>query len=241
MPSLRTIVLNAQVVTPESFAPFGAVPSDEGSATDRAEAEFLWNDGCVNFISHDRAEVTEGDIGLRCTLLNRHDTHTQTLMPMDTDAVIVVAAASVDFANDQDLDEVQAFRLRRYQCVHLWRGTWHWGPYPIGSRSVRLLNVQGRGYPRDNGVVQFDDAARCALRGGCLRVTDVCVLGDLWRTTQTAATPLRSPLPAIAALAAGDDPPREQHRRRNSGENDRFDRLDSQRFAPFAAPSLGGP
>jgi ureidoglycolate hydrolase len=157
MPSLRTIVLNAPLVTAERFAPFGALPSDEGSATDRADTEFLWNDGCVNYISHDRDEVCIGGIGLRCTLLNRHDTHTQTLMPVDTDAIIVVAPASVGFGDDRDLDTVQAFRVARYQCVHLWRGTWHWGPYPTDARSVRLLNVQGRGYPRDNTVVRIDE------------------------------------------------------------------------------------
>jgi ureidoglycolate hydrolase len=157
MSSPRTIVLNTEPVTPETFAPFGAVPSDEGSATDLAETEFLWNDGCVNYISHDRNEVVDDAVGLHCTLLNRHDTHTQTLMPVDTAAVVVVAAASLDFTDDRDLDAVKAFRLDRLQCVHLWRGTWHWGPYPAGARSVRLLNVQGRGYPRDNLVVKLDE------------------------------------------------------------------------------------
>jgi ureidoglycolate hydrolase len=157
MSSLRTIVLNAQPVTPERFAPFGAVPSDEGSATECAETEFLWNDGCVNYISHSRDEVVDDDTGLHCTLLNRHDTHTQTLMPVDADAVLVVAEASLEFVDDRDLEVVHAFRVSRFQCVHLWRGTWHWGPYPIDAGSVRLLNVQGRGYVRDNTIVRFDE------------------------------------------------------------------------------------
>ena len=157
MPSLRTIVLTAEPVTPAGFAPFGALPADEGTEHDVAEAEFLWNDGSVNYISHTRDEVPEGSVGLRCTLLNRHDTHTQTLMPVDGDAMIVVAPASVSFDDEADLESVRAFRVPVGCCVHLWRGTWHWGPYPVTAPSVRLLNVQGRGYPRDNGVVSLDE------------------------------------------------------------------------------------
>jgi hypothetical protein len=39
--------------------------------------------------------------------------------------------------------------------VHLHRGTWHWGPYPLGAETVRIFNIQGRGYPLDNGIVEF--------------------------------------------------------------------------------------
>src|SRR3954462_7534626 len=146
MPSLRTIVLTAEELTPSAFAPFGALPTDEGTEHDVAETEFLWNDGSVNYISHTRDEVEAGARGLYCTLLNRHDTHTQTLMPVDHDASIVVAAASVSVDDGAELATVRAFRLPVGRCVHLWRGTWHWGPYPVTAASVRLLNVQGRGY-----------------------------------------------------------------------------------------------
>ena len=33
----------------------------------------------------------------------------------------------------------------------LHRGTWHWGPFPVGgATTVRLLNVQGLRYREDN-------------------------------------------------------------------------------------------
>jgi ureidoglycolate hydrolase len=156
MPSVRTIVLRARPLTPAEFEPFGALPSDEGSEHDVAEAEFRWNDGCVNYIGHALDEVEHGAIGLRCALLNRHDTHTQTLLPVDVDALVVVAPASVSFDDRDGLDEVRAFLVPRGRCIHLWRGTWHWGPYPVAAESVRLLNVQGRGYVRDNAVVELD-------------------------------------------------------------------------------------
>ena len=92
---------------------------------------------------------------LRCELLNRHDTHTQTLMPMSGDAVVVVAPAEVDFSEPGHFDTVKAFALPQHACVHLHRGTWHWGPYPVGASEVRVFNIQARGWPTDNGVAEL--------------------------------------------------------------------------------------
>ena len=38
------------------------------------------------------------------------------------------------------------------------RGTWHWGPFPVGPEAVRMFNVQGKRYAEDNASV--DLAAR---------------------------------------------------------------------------------
>ena len=100
---------------------------------------------------------------LRCELLNRHDTHTQTLMPMSGDALVVVAPADVDFSEPEHFDTVKAFVLPQHACVHLHRGTWHWGPYPVGARPRCASSTSRRaaGRPttasselaRDHGVV----------------------------------------------------------------------------------------
>jgi ureidoglycolate hydrolase len=149
----RTIELRPMPVTAESFAPYGALPPDEGDGNPTADLEFLLDDGWVNYIGHslDEIDVVEGL--LRCELLNRHDTHTQTLMPVSADAVIVVAPADHDFSERAHFDAVRAFVLPRLTCVHLHRGTWHWGPYPTDTDFVRMLNIQGRGYTNDNGIV----------------------------------------------------------------------------------------
>jgi ureidoglycolate hydrolase len=153
MTDVRRLPLD--VVTHASWKPFGSLPSDEGTEHDTASLEFLWNDGHLNFIGHHRAEVPWTETGPRCEVLYRHDTHTQALMPMDDDAVIVVAPAAVDFSAPEHFDRVRAFTVPALTPVRLSRGTWHWGPYPRARDSVRLLNVQGRGYPRDNGVVRL--------------------------------------------------------------------------------------
>jgi ureidoglycolate hydrolase len=152
-----TRALSMQPLTPGAWAPFGSLPSDEGSPHDTADLEFLWDDGHVNFIAHAYDEIAHAPDGsARCDLLNRHDTHTQTLMPMDVASVLVVAPAGVDFDGAGDLDAVRAFRLEPLQCVHLARGTWHWGPFPLAPGSVRCFNVQGRGYVRDNGIAWLE-------------------------------------------------------------------------------------
>ena len=154
---MRTIDLDAPTPTRESFAPYGVLPPDEGDGQPTADLEFLLNDGWVNYIAHSLDEITVRDGHLQCDVLNRHDTHTQTLMPMSGDAVVVVAPPDVDFSEPGHVATVKAFLLPRNTCVHLHRGTWHWGPYPVSSSDVRVFNIQGRGYPNDNAVARLAD------------------------------------------------------------------------------------
>ena len=151
----RTIELKLESATREAFAPFGVIPPFEGDGNPTADLVFTRDDGWVNFIGHTLDEIEVRDGRARCELLNRHDTHTQTLMPMSGDAFVVVAPAGVDFSAPDHLDSVKAFALPQHTCVHLHRGTWHWGPYPIGASELRVFNIQARGWPTDNTVVEL--------------------------------------------------------------------------------------
>ena len=92
-------------------------------------------------------------------MLFRHDTHTQALMPLNVPAVIVVAPAAVEFADqDQaqaDRASIRAFRIEPLESLVLHRGTWHWGPFPLEGPEVRLFNVQGLRYVEDNRCVDL--------------------------------------------------------------------------------------
>jgi len=155
--SPRILPLALRELTPAAFAEFGWLPDDEGAPGDCADLDFLWNDAHLNYIAHAGHEIAYGTRGALCTLLNRHDTHTQVLMPVDADAYVVVAPAAVDFASPAQFAAVAAFRVPRHQCFALRRGTWHWGPYPLDRRGqVRLLNVQGRRYREDNGIAWLE-------------------------------------------------------------------------------------
>ena len=54
---------------------------------------------------------------------------------------------------------MRAFLLDPFACIVLHRGTWHFGPFPLGSEPVRMLNLQGRRYKEDNAFVDLDGVA----------------------------------------------------------------------------------
>ncbi len=85
----------------------------------------------------------------------RHDTHTQALLTLDVPSVIAVAPAGVAFDDPADLDTVRVFVLQPLDRFVLHRGTWHWGPFPLGDRPVTLYNVQGLRYAEDNTKVDL--------------------------------------------------------------------------------------
>jgi ureidoglycolate hydrolase len=142
-------------LTHAAWEPFGTLPAEEGTEHDRSDLEFEWLDGHLNFIGHARDEVPWTAGRVRCEMAFRHRTHTQALMPIDADAVVVVAPPGTAFTAPDDFAAVRAFAVPALTPFLLHRGTWHWGPFPTRAGSVRLLNVQGRRYPDDNECVRF--------------------------------------------------------------------------------------
>ena len=155
-----TTSLAAEPLTAEAFAPFGWLPVADTDPTDADHIlHFEWADPNLNVIAHDPDEVEHSARGAPlCDVLYRHATHTQALMPINVPAVLAVAPADVTFSGPADVDTVRAFELAPLDVFVLHRGTWHWGPFPLGSEPVRLLNVQGLRYAEDNASV--DLAAR---------------------------------------------------------------------------------
>jgi len=148
--------VSPQPLTPEAWAPFGWLPVADTDPSDGAHRlAFAWDDAHVNVIGHRRDEVPSIPGGLRCEVLFRHATHTQVVMPLDVTAVVVVAPAALSMVTSADVDEVRAFVLDTLQPIVISRGTWHWGPYPIGAPSVELFNVQGLRYAEDNDSVDL--------------------------------------------------------------------------------------
>ncbi len=151
----------ARTVTPvplaaAAWAPFGWLPVADTDPDDGGHRlEFAWGDVHVNRIGHRLDEVPAVDGGLRCLELFRHRTHTQVLMPLDARAVIAVAPPDAALEAPADAEGVVAFLLEPQQAVVLHRGTWHWGPYPVGAASVELFNVQGLRYREDNDRVDL--------------------------------------------------------------------------------------
>jgi ureidoglycolate hydrolase len=144
------------LLTEADWAPFGWLPVPDTDPRDgEHQMTFQWGDAHVNLIGHARNEVPETDTGLRYEMMFRHDTHTQSLMPLNVPAVIAVAPADVEFEQESDVGAIRAFRIEPLESLVLHRGTWHWGPFPIEGSEVRLFNVQGLRYAEDNRRVDL--------------------------------------------------------------------------------------
>lgn len=139
-----------------AWSPFGWLPVEDTDPRDGDHRlTFTMDDAHVNIIGHARAEVPATPDGLRCDMLFRHDTHTQTIMSLDVPAIIAVAPASVTFESPADVDSIRVFRLEPLEPFVLHRGTWHWGPFPTEADAVKLFNVQGLRYADDNACVDL--------------------------------------------------------------------------------------
>jgi ureidoglycolate hydrolase len=150
----RTI--EAQPLAADTWAPFGWLPvADTDPADGSHRLTFEWNDVHLNVISHAPEEIARTEHGMLCDGLYRHDTHTQALLVVDVAAVIAVAPGAVTFGDAGDVDTVRAFLLRPLDRFVLHRGTWHWGPFPLGDVPVTLYNVQGLRYAEDNAKVDL--------------------------------------------------------------------------------------
>jgi ureidoglycolate hydrolase len=153
------VKLQPEPVTAEAWAPFGWLPRPDSDPADGAQTlHFEWSDPHLNVIAHAYDEVEHTEAGAVCSVMYRHDTHTQALMPINCDAIVAVAPAEVDFSDGSHVDRVRAFLVHPLDVFVLHRGTWHWGPFPVGPDPVQLLNVQGLRYAEDNRSVDLREA-----------------------------------------------------------------------------------
>jgi ureidoglycolate lyase len=144
-------VLKAAPLTEHRWAPFGWLPVRDTDPRDgQSRLEFAWADAHLNIIGHFTNEVPHVTGGLVCQMLFRHLTHTQAIMVLDNDALMVVAEPGTSFTAPGDLDALRAFHLTAKDAFVLHRGTWHWGPFPVTAGEVTLYNIQGRRYSEDN-------------------------------------------------------------------------------------------
>ncbi|HMC70343.1 MAG TPA: ureidoglycolate lyase, partial [Mycobacteriales bacterium] len=148
------VTVEASPIAAGAWTPFGWMPVPDTDPRDgEHRLHFEWADPNLNVIAHEYDEVAHTDAGSVCAVMYRHDTHTQALMPLNVPAVVAVAPASVDFSEPDSLGAVRAFALQPLDCIVLFPGTWHWGPFPLGPEAVHLLNVQGARYAEDNAAV----------------------------------------------------------------------------------------
>jgi ureidoglycolate hydrolase len=156
----ETITIDAQPFTSEAWREFGWVPVSDSDPSDGIHSlEFGWEDAHLNYISHAPDEVERSGDAFVLSRLYHHDTHTQALMALNFPSCIAVAPAFVDFSHVEQVESVRAFLLDPFACIVLHRGTWHFGPFPLGPEPLRILNLQGRRYEEDNAFVDLEEVA----------------------------------------------------------------------------------
>jgi ureidoglycolate hydrolase len=158
------VSLLAQPITADAWAPFGWLPVPDTDPRDGEHTLFFeWGDPHLNVIAHTYDEIEHTERGAVCDRMFRHATHTQALMPLNCEAIVAVAPAEVDFSDAAHVGAVRAFVLHPQDVFVVHRGTWHWGPFPLGPDPVQLLNVQGLRYAEDNACVELADAVGATI------------------------------------------------------------------------------
>lgn len=159
-----TTVLRPQPITAESWDKFGWLPVEDTDPRDGGNTlEFAWTDPHLNVISHGPAEVERTAEGTVLDRMYRHETHTQALMALNCRGIVAVAPASASLGDVADLSLIRAFVVEPLAALVLHRGTWHWGPHPLGDEPIRLLNVQGRRYAEDNASADIAELGRIVV------------------------------------------------------------------------------
>jgi ureidoglycolate hydrolase len=154
----ETITIDTEPFTPDAWREFGWMPVADSDPTDGIHSlEFSWEDAHLNYITHTPEEVERANGDFVLERMYHHDTHTQALMPLNGRSLIAVAPAFLDFGNAAHVESVHAFVLEPLVCIVLHRGTWHYGPFPLGPEPLRLLNLQGRRYEEDSDFVDLDE------------------------------------------------------------------------------------
>ena len=148
------LVLQPERLTTDAWEPFGWLPvADTDPADGTQTLHFEWSDPHLNVIAHAYDEIEHRPEGAVVARMYRHATHTQALMGLNVPSILAVAPADLIIDDAGALDAIRAFRIEPQEVLVLDRGTWHWGPFPLGPEPIRLLNVQGLRYAEDNDSV----------------------------------------------------------------------------------------
>jgi ureidoglycolate hydrolase len=137
--------VQAEVLTPDAFAPYGQVVGLEDVQIELRESEVFH----LDIIAYKRKPI-------RVDHLNRHYTATQALVPLaGRPVVIVVGDPSLTFTTADDLGKLRAFLFDGSRGINLALKVWHEGPFPL-LENVDLVNVQGKHVEGDNEVAYLE-------------------------------------------------------------------------------------
>lgn len=122
---ITTHLLQAQLITPETFQPYGQVifASPDGKAYDAEDAQLCLDQGTPRFYLMRLRER-----GRRFSRITRHQKCTQCLGALEGKEWLIAVAPPGE-AEKPSIESIVAFRIPGNCFIKLEVGTWHAGPY----------------------------------------------------------------------------------------------------------------
>lgn len=138
--------LEVNSLTNKNFADYGYLISNENIEPKIKENTFTFWDDLAEMNIEGKTGFAILEVNKRSkdfTNLERHVKTEEVFFTIDKDVVVLVGKATPN-QEVPEIETVKAFKLENGKGVLLYKGTWHWLPYPLAEKA-RLLVVFQQG------------------------------------------------------------------------------------------------
>jgi len=138
--------LEVNPLTNKNFADYGYLISNENIKPKIEENTFTFWDNLAEINIEGKTGLGILEVNKRSknfTNLERHVKTEEVFFALDKDVVVLVGKANPN-QEVPEIETVKAFKLEKGKGVLLYKGTWHWLPYPLVEKA-RLLVVFQQG------------------------------------------------------------------------------------------------
>lgn len=147
--------IKAQPLTVAAFKPYGAIMTDGLNLpmSDNEEITYWGKVSVLNIpgqvstgvmLAPDREKVV--------TKMERHIKTAEILVALEGDSVVCVGAPSSD---GTEISDIAVFTVRQGDAVALDAGTWHWIPFPTGTKPAKYIVIFAN--DTENSDMDFKD------------------------------------------------------------------------------------
>jgi ureidoglycolate hydrolase len=150
--ALRVVMIKAEPLTPEAFAPFGKVLDEQRFVLASNEFPFFAN------------AVTLQPSTADVTYVNRHHDHNQIFATLGGDRMVVIVADPRLPGEEFDPAQIRAFVTDGSTAICFHVDTWHLAPRGLGDRTARALNVQATNNYVYTERIELAEIAGCIVR-----------------------------------------------------------------------------
>jgi len=130
----------------KNFADYGCLISIENIEPKIKENTFVFWDNLAEMNIEGKTGFGILEVNRRnkdFTNLERHIKTEEVFFAIDKDVIVLVAKATPN-QEVPEIETVKAFKLEKGKGIFLFKGTWHWLPYPLAEKA-RLLVVFQQG------------------------------------------------------------------------------------------------